>query len=280
MRVRRYRWVALVALATGALLAACNSGSNGTSKGAKSTAAHYYLALGDSIAVGYYASTPAQSYVGLIASELRTKIPNLHLTSYACGGATTASMINGPACGATSGSQLGQAELFLLSHRGHVSLVTIDIGFNDIYPCFSPSSIDTSCVNSGINEASTQLPGILKALKHADPGVKIVGMNYYDPYIVYWLVGSPSNARQSLTDFTNLNNVLGQSYAAAGAKMADVAKAFGSTDFTQVVYQGKSEPQNVVNMCDLTRSCSGDPHPNNQGHAVIAGAFIPLLPKT
>jgi hypothetical protein len=65
--------------------------------------------------------------------------------------------------------------------------------------------------------------------------------------------------------------------------VADVAGAFHSDDFTPVPEAG-GLPVNVVAICQLTHMCDLDPdvtgniHPNSLGYAVIAGAFLDVLP--
>jgi lysophospholipase L1-like esterase len=228
----------------------------------------YYVVLGDSIAAGLDATSPWYTYPGLIYTHELSAFPGLQPVSYACSGATTVSMIEGPACLSNTGSQLGQAESFLVAHRGKVALVTIDIGMDNIIDCLYPPGINMSCVDAGLSQVSSQLPQILNGLKAADPGVSIVGMNYYDPFEVYWLLGGEyeSWAVQSLNIVSTLNSELSSAYSAAGLPMADV-------------FNGVAEPQDLVTLCTLTESCEGDPHPNNEGHAVIADTFYPLLPS-
>jgi lysophospholipase L1-like esterase len=251
------------------------------------TVTRYYLALGDSIAAGASASTtngyntpPPDSYVGLVYRRERAKLPGLKLVSYACGGATSFSMINGPNPCETSGEpQMNSAQTFLLNHPNRVALITVDIGFNDIYGCFLPKSIDTSCVSAGLAQVAASLPVILSELKREYPGARIVGMNYYDPLLSYDTIGAPDFATQSLSLFTNLNKTLSHAFHAAGAKMANVFAAYGSGDTQTVVVNGKPEPENLATICQLTEACTSNPHPNDAGHARIAAAFYPLLPK-
>jgi lysophospholipase L1-like esterase len=257
------------------LLTSCSStpGESGASP------TSYYVVLGDSIAAGFDATTPQQSYPGLIYTHELVHFPGLQQVSYACGGATTASMITGPACNSTTGSQLGLADAFLTAHKGHIALVTIDIGADNIYDCLLPPATNMACVNKGMGQISSQLPKILGDLKDADPGVSIVAMNYYDPFFVYWLNGDHAWAEQTLSIFSTLNLRLGLIYDQAGVRMANVFTAYQAGDLTEVPYNGTHDPQNLVNLCNWTKSCQGDPHPNNTGHEVIAKQFYPLLPK-
>ena len=51
-------------------------------------------------------------------------------------------MIYGGVCVYPSGSQLNEAVAFLEAHAGAVTLVTIDIGANDLLPCVGLDAID------------------------------------------------------------------------------------------------------------------------------------------
>jgi lysophospholipase L1-like esterase len=280
--------VLLITMATLSLtIAAPSSASSVRAVRHTQPVTRYYLALGDSIAAGYsatstngYLQPPPDSYVGLIYRHERAKLPGLKLVSYACGGATSVSMLDGPnPCRSDGQTQMGLAQKFLLDHPDRIALVTIDIGFNDIYTCFLPTRIGASCVTAGLQVVSASLPVILSEITRDYPGVPIVGMNYYDPLIAYDIIGKPALAPQSVGDFTTLSTDLSRAYRAAGAKMANVLGAFASTNTTNVVVGGKSEPQNLANICQWTYTCSGNPHPNNVGHARIAAAFYRLLPK-
>lgn len=74
---------------------------------------------------------------------LQSDDPGIRAENFACGGANTVSVIYGdnPNSGAAPrscrgpGTQLQQAEAFLRTHRGHVPLVTIDIGGGDFKDC-------------------------------------------------------------------------------------------------------------------------------------------------
>ena len=112
----------------------------------------YYLALGDSIAAGLsatstngYRQPPPHSYVGLVYQHERSLIPGLKMVSYACGGATTVSMIDGPNPCQSTGRRLPSYEPGpelspqppQPSDLGHHRYQ----GFNDIYGCFLPKKI-------------------------------------------------------------------------------------------------------------------------------------------
>jgi lysophospholipase L1-like esterase len=251
----------------------------GTAAAARSPAPVYYLAMGDSMAAGTGASTTASRYVNVLYDHELTRIPNLQLDNIACGGATTGSVINGPGCSYTTGTQLGDAESFLRAHSGHVAFVTIDIGANNVDSCQTgPSTISTTCLENGLSDITSQLPQILSGLVSAYPGVAIYGMNYYDPFLGEWMLGSSGQmiAQESENDVGILNTLLAQLYAAGGASTADPASLFQTTDFDPTgSYLGQTEPQNVADICNWTLFCSddGNIHPNDTGHALVASAF-------
>ena len=122
------------------------------------------MALGDSLGAGTGASTPSNDYVNLVYQHELANHPGLQLLNLSCGGATTGSVINGPGCSYSTGTQLGDAEAFLRAHPSQVALLTIDIGGNDVDGCLGSSGINASCVQNGLNAISSNLPKILQGL--------------------------------------------------------------------------------------------------------------------
>ena len=252
-----------------------------TAAQAASTPAQYYVALGDSLAAGTGASTTANDYVSLVYQHELVRHPGLQMVNLGCGGATTTSLINGPGCSYTTGTQLGDAEAFLRAHPGQVEMLTIDIGANDVDGCISPSGIQTSCLQAGFNAISTNLPLILSGLRAADPTLAIYGMDYYDPFLNQWLTGASGQtlAQESEAGVVALNNELGQIYSAKKAAMADPATLFQTTNFALTgSYNGTTVPENVALICAWTLMCSqNNIHANDQGHAELALAFESVI---
>jgi lysophospholipase L1-like esterase len=272
----------LTVLAVGAAtLAAADptSAASATATAASTTAKPlYYLALGDSLAAGTGASTTNNRYVNVLYQHELLRFPTLQLDNMACGGATTTSVIDGPGCSYTTGTQLGDAEAFLRAHPRQVALVTIDIGANDVDGCQVGETISATCVQSGLSHVTSELPQILAGLETAYPGVAIYGMNYYDPFLGEWLTGASgqSVARQSEFLLVALNALLARLYAAGTAATADPATLFQTTDFALTgTYLGVTEPQNVADVCNWTLFCSGggNIHANDIGHALVATSF-------
>ncbi len=244
---------------------------------AATTPVQYYLAMGDSLGAGTGASTSANDYVNLVYQHELASHPGLQLKNLSCGGATTGSVINGPGCSFTTGTQLGDAEAFLRAHGGQVALLTIDIGGNDVDGCIGASGVNAACEQSGLNAISSNLPKILRGLRAADPTLAIYGMDYYDPFLDQWLTGASGQtvAQESEQGAVVLNNELGQIYAASGSAMADPSTLFQTTNFALTgSYNGMTVPENVALICAWTLMCSqNNIHANDQGHAELAQAF-------
>ena len=239
------------------------------------------MALGDSVAAGVGASTPANDYANLVYQHELARHPGLQLENLACSGATTGSVINGPGCSYSTGTQLGDAEAFLRAHTGQVAMLTIDIGANDVDGCIGSSGIEVSCVQTGLNQIATNLPLILSGLRAADPTLAIYGMDYYDPFLNQWLTGASGQtvAQESEAGAVSLNDELGQIYSANHAAMADPSTLFQTANFALTgSYDGTTVPENVALICAWTLMCSeNNIHPNDEGHAEIALAFEALI---
>ena len=176
---------------------------------------------------------------------------------------------------------MGDAEAFLRSHPGQVEMLTIDIGANDVDGCIGSSGINTSCLQTGLSQITTDLPLILSGLRAADPTLAIYGMDYYDPFLSEWLTGASGQtlAQESETGAVALNNELGQIYSANKAAMADPATLFQTANFALTgSYNGTTVPENVALICAWTLMCSqNNIHANDEGHAELALAFESVI---
>ena len=251
-----------------------------------SAAGPYYLSLGDSLAAGFQPNGVVdQGYADQLFAALKTKIPSLKLKKLGCFGETTVTMTSGGICSFSQGSQLAEAVAFLQLHKKSIALITIDIGANDVN-CSISMPLDMRCITDASTAVETNLPSILTALRSAAGlGVPIVGMNYYDPYLAFWLQGE--GGRAAATDskqaFLTFNGTLEQIYKAAGSSVADVEGAFSTTDFaTKVVSPDFGTiPLNVARICQWTWMCAAggpDIHANTEGYGVITQAFLKALP--
>jgi lysophospholipase L1-like esterase len=245
----------------------------------------YYVALGDSLAVGYQpingGGPTNQGYADDLFNLYRSHIPGLTLTKLGCAGETTSSMVQGGVCpNYTAGSsQLNEAISFLQTHQNQVALVTLDIGANDVDGCVTSTNIDQTCIESGFASVNANLPWILRELRQAaGPNTLIVAMNYYDPFLAAWELGSAgqSIALQSLTAATDFNLLLGAIYGVFDVPVADVAQAFRIYNFLPV--PGEKIPVNVFLTLSWTYMSAPPPtgpdiHPTPAGYTAIAGAF-------
>ena len=258
---------------------------------ARGGAPTYYLALGDSLAAGFQpgkGETPG--YVGMLWRSVRDEqISSLELRNVGCSGETSGSLITGnhSPCHYAAGSQLNAAVDFLEAHVGEVAFVTIDIGANDIVGrCFGPSGlIPTSCVTDLRPGLKHRVHDIVDALATAAPGVPIVGMRYYDPFLGLWglIPGGRALAHADQRAWTVFNDALASAYGHADASVADVAATFRIDDFDHtVVVPGRGRvPVNVALACRWTWFCSArymfDVHANRTGYRKIATTFHRVL---
>jgi lysophospholipase L1-like esterase len=246
----------------------------------------YYLALGDSLAVGVqpdatgHLRPTAQGYADDLHLLFRTFLRDLQLVKLGCSGETTSSMITGQEspCTYQAGSQLQQAVAFLKAHPNRVALITIDIGGDNLLGCLRlDRPIDPTCVVKATLTAADDLASILATLRTGAPGVLIVGMNYNNPLVAAAAFGP---AGQALAAFSaqasvTLNQALEAVYDALLVPVADVAATFRTTT-TSV---------NAVNVgIALTWTWMGAPpprgpdvHPNAIGYWAITSAFVKTI---
>lgn len=269
----------LIATALGlALLAATAPGARADT----GSATHYYLSLGDSLAAGTNATGVGvaftdRGYADQLYAALAADDPKLELTKLGCPGESSASFRFGSqlptsvlSCGTprfyknflySKGTQLAEAVAFLAAHKGKVTLVTIDVGANDLSRLDAQGSLVTclfepaGCATQTAGIA-TNLSAILSELRAAaGPDVPIVGMTYYN---VFRPLGDPFVDMR----VEALNAAIASTYAAADVPVADVAGAFPTTAL----------------VCAWTWFCThGDVHPNTAGYGVIANEFLEVI---
>lgn len=271
----------------------------------------FYLSLGDSLSVGVQPDATGinqrtnDGYPDQLFNILSAEEDDLRLIKLGCDKReTTENMISGGECIYEEGSQLAQAVKFLRKHRHHVALITIDIGVNDVI--FSGCLIETGSIVTGVDvdcmlapdgpfaQIAANLPIILSTLQRAaDKDTPIVALNYYNTFLASWLTGPEGQvlADQSALLASILNNdVLGQTYDAFNVSVADVAGAFDSNNFTDMVPFPTPDspfmiPQNVALICLWTYMCVPDPigpniHANPTGYGVIAATIERVLPAS
>ena len=295
-----------LAVVTAIPAAAADHSAPGHAGPAHHAAPEYYLSLGDSLSVGDQPNAQGvtlptnQGYANQLYDMLRPFDRGLVLAKLGCPGETTATMINGGICGyagdqrfsltADTGNQFDATLAFLRAHRGHVPLITIDIGANDLNPCVALTSISAvaACAIPAIETAGQNTVAILTQLRAADPSATLVGMTYYVPELADWLTGPSGEAfaEGSIPLGEDLNAALTAAFTQAHARVADVFTGFDSADITGLVNLPGfgAVPKDVALICQLTWECAAPPvgpneHANAAGYAVIARTFFAALSR-
>jgi lysophospholipase L1-like esterase len=262
----------------------------GTAKASPAAETTYYVSLGDSAAAGFEPiGRFSHGYADQLYRAAREEIPALRLIKLGCPGETLATMIGGGVCPYRMGSQLKDAVAFMQSHPGHIEFITLDIGANDwLDACFDGILIGVSCTEDILPDLEAGLRTILGRLQAAAPGVPLVGMTYWDPFLGFWVlnqVHGPDVARQDEAAEEVLNAGLIDTYLGSGAAVADVTGPdfFDTANFTDMVWTERwgKIPVNVARACTWTWFCSPhytlDVHPNTTGYGVIAQALEEVL---
>ena len=268
MRGHYRRFAALLAFAALAFAAlACNSESSvdptptPPPTEVSEVVGGVYLALGDSIAAGTGASdADSTSYVALVAEALQSRFGStLVLRSLAEGGDTTEELTD---------KYLSQSVELL--EQGDVRVVTITIGGNDLFQySSSPVCIDTpgdpACpLQDGLLEVEERLDRILGELRAASPLTVIVIQLYPNLFSgtgevnlngIIVREGAPEVA------FGLLNDVIAEVARRNGVLIADPRAGF----------EGRGGE--LGHLLEPTP----DAHPNDDGHRVIADAFLEAL---
>ena len=294
--------IASLAATAACLLPAVGASSATTGAAASSAAAtQYYLALGDSLAAGDQPNhtgatvSTTQGYVNQLDALLAAHGHALTLRNLGCESETTWTFVHGTICRYPGepgmGAQLRAAVDFLRAHAGHVPLITIDIGGNDLDSCYTITSAAAAgtCAKSLVTGMNSRLTAIVKALRAADPTAVIVGLNYYVPELASWLSGAAgrSFAAVQLAATELLNAALAADYKSVKALNANVFGKFQSSDLTdKTTLPGHGNvPVSVALVCEWTWMCAAPPkggnaHANKKGYGHIAATIYALLPAS
>jgi lysophospholipase L1-like esterase len=264
-----------------------------TAAQAATRAPTYYVSLGDSYSVGFQpglGSTPG--YTVYVARHTR-----LTLVNFGCGGATTTSILNLVGCpnvlphtvgGVTypTTTQIAAAQAFISAHRGHIGLITVSIGGNDVTGCAAQVN-PIPCVGTAVNNIKTNVTTLAGDLRTAaGPGVPIIGSTYPDvilgTYVFPHNPAPPSTvnlANLSVTAFKSLiNPALSMAYASAGGSLVDVTAATGAYTSLNRTVKTKAYgtiPVPVASVCALTWFCTqGNIHARTPGYTLIGKLYV------
>jgi lysophospholipase L1-like esterase len=253
----------------------------------------YYVSLGDSYSVGYQptaGSTPG--YTVYVARHT-----GLTLVNFGCGGATTTSILNLVGCPDvlphTAGgvaypttTQIAAADAFIAVHKGHIGLITVSIGGNDVTSCAAQAN-PIGCVGTAVANIKTNvttLAGDLRAA--AGPRVPIIGSTYPDVILGSYVfptnpapAAKVSLANLSVVAFKSLiNPALATAYGTVSGSLVDVTKAtgaYGSLSKTVKTAAYGRIPVPVASVCALTWYCvSGNIHAKTPGYNLIGKLYV------
>lgn len=260
-----------------------------------------YVAIGDSYAAGFQATgrgtghPTRQGYADQLVPLAARKGYHLRLVNFGCSGATTASVLHSPGCSshypAPGGPryrvpQADAAVAYLKAHAGHVALVTVSLGGNDVTPC-SADVQAVGCLTRALRGATRNIARLLSRVRAAAPRAVVVGTGYPDIFLGKAVSSDPTEqqlARISVFGFrTFVNPSLRQVYDRGGAGYVDVTAATGGylpfSRTTTLAPYGRI-PVAVAKVCRLTYYCQyGDIHPRPNGYAVIARLVAARLPR-
>jgi lysophospholipase L1-like esterase len=229
---------------------------------------------------------------------------HLKLVNFGCGGATSTSLLQTVGCpdvlphtagGVTypTTTQIAAVDAFIAAHHGHIGLITVTIGGNDVIGCAKQAN-PTSCVATAAKTIQTNVTATAKNLRTAaGANVPIIGSTYPDVILgAYVYPHHPASAESvalaklSVPAFKSLiNPALSKSYASAKASFIDVTKATGAyrplnKETKSKSKKGKSHsyahlPIAVSRVCRITWYCSkGDIHANTTGYDFIGKLMV------
>jgi lysophospholipase L1-like esterase len=262
----------------------------------------YYVSLGDSYSVGYQPGLGATpGYTAYVARKTHFTLAN-----FGCGGATTTSILQDIGCPDvlphTGGvmtypttTQAAAADAFISAHPGHIGLITVTIGGNDVVSGCITAANPVSCVAGAITHISTNVAALAQGLRAAaGPRVPIIGSTYPDVVLGAYVypsqpatAGRVSLANLSLVAFKSLiNPALAKAYRLSNGTFVDVTAAAGAyipLTKTRTVKPYGTIPVAVANVCALTWFCTlGNIHAKSVGYALIGRLIVAryaTLPK-
>ena len=233
-----------------------------------------YVALGDSICRGYGLKDPeTQRYSSLIGKQTGCTVYN-----YGVDGQTEAQLIdflrNGKA------EALAKADVVSVSIGGNNLLHVLSSLLLSLVGKFDPKDpgaalqVDAEDLFAAVDDAiaafEQQLPELIDLIGEQTPNAKILFQTVYNPYRSFTLLPLRLNGRtMTLSALANecvyrLNEIIRDGALQYGYTVCDVYDAF---------------EQNADQLVNASLSkINFDPHPNAEGHAVIAEVLLKEMP--
>jgi lysophospholipase L1-like esterase len=268
---RKHAVLALVASAAVALTSFPMSRDHALAATAQAvpTPGTYYLALGDSLSVGYQPDTSASWTSGWVY-QFRDKLATIHpidLQDLAIRGECSDTLIAGglaadcPTKQLNSPSQLQEAVTFLKDHPGMVNPITVDIGANDL------GSNQTLFLGGTPAQQKAILASLFPRLAHnwgvifgtlraACPKCTIIALNQYSPFPAGVL-------KTDITPiFTTYTSLLKQAIHPYRVRFADVYTPFVGHELTYTWISRRDNHATTVGytvMAEVVARASGYP---------------------
>ena len=224
----------------------------------------YYMAVGDSVAVGQGASVPERfGYVGLFNQFYQADHRGEEgLANLAVPGETSAGFRSG---------QVARALETIHDPDTEIKVVTLTLGISDLLPVFRTepcaSDLGGAACQKAVATARTTFADNYLSILAQDPGEgRVLVTTYYNPFdgtgnplegpVDAALLGSNGAADPEEPNKLGFNDIIACSGGALGAEIVDIYPLFND-----------AAPA-------LTHIAEGDIHPNNDGHQAIADAVI------
>jgi lysophospholipase L1-like esterase len=268
------RWFGLVGLAATLAAVVAFLMAGGPAQGAPG---HPYLALGDSVPfafitqAGFEYGNPANfvGYADYVGDDLR-----LTTADAACPGEATTSFVsltgadNGcrsfrseaPLHVNYSGTQLDYAETFLAAHP-NTSLVTIQLGANDLFLLEKACGGNPSCIQAGLPGTLQTISGNMDTILK---GLRATGFHGVLMVVNYYSLDYSDPVGTAITQ--ELNQAETAPATADGAVVADAFTAFQQAAASA---GGKTCAAGLLNASPANQFIC-DVHPSQSGHKLLA----------
>lgn len=237
-----------------------------------------YVALGDSIAKGYgLKDVENESYVGRIANVLEERYGAVRLTNFGKNGLRSDELLE------ILTDRSNEQHNAYMEKIKEADLITLSIGSNDLL-CYI--STDTNfkefrekgdeIFTKACEKFSDNIPRIIRAIRDAAPNAQLFVNNIYNPCKDI----SFNISEDILNDLDELAEVYIEKIN-AGFYSEKVQSVFhntiGGTKYTLVDVKSAFEEtdEKLINMVFSWGDI--DPHPNKEGHKVIADMIIPKI---
>ena len=185
-----------------------------------------------------------------------------------------------------STTQIAAADAFITAHRGHIGLVTVSIGGNDVTACATATDA-LSCVATAVSDINANVTRLAADLRSAaGPKVPLIGLTYPDVILGTYVYPSrpPTAARLSLAKLSVtafkllINPALTKAYASSSGAFVDVTAATGAYTSLARTVRTKAYgtlPLPVATVCALTWFCAqGNIHATTSGYTLIGKLVV------